>query len=68
LKEMIIEGVKYDLTYEEDGKPVLKRYNDKYKMWEELVFSTEQDSSINERVTEMLSKIFINDLHSESSK
>ena len=39
-KEIMIKGIKY--TYlEENGKPVLLKYNSKHRMWVEIHFAKE---------------------------
>jgi hypothetical protein len=54
--EIFINGIKYIVTQNDDGSKKLLRYNEKFRIWVELGFTTE---SFPNTIKEVLSKQFI---------
>lgn len=57
-EKMTIRGVEYLKYVNEDGRDCLKRYDNEYKMWIELVFSNE-DHGVREYLMNELSEKYI---------
>lgn len=57
----IVNGIEYEFYYSEDSRPILKRYNEKYKMWVINEFSL-VSTGINEKIKKELSRSFIEEM------
>lgn len=61
----IVNGIEYELSYSEDGKPILKIYDEEFKMWVINEFSI-ISTGINEVIKKDLSRVHIEEMAKSS--
>ena len=54
-RTIIFGGYEYTLGKDDRGEPILKRYNEEYKMWTEISFS-KTSNNVKKEVTEILAR------------
>jgi hypothetical protein len=58
--KIIIGDTEYIKDIDQNGELILKRYNNKYKMWVNIYFAKESDEKVMEEIQDVALDILIN--------